>query len=75
MIFDNDCAVVGTINFDNRSLFYNFEVVSFLYSRKDIGILADWGEKLIHKSVRYTPAEKPFQIRIENFMRMLSPLV
>ncbi len=75
MIFDNDCAVVGTINFDNRSLFYNFEVVSFLYSRKDIGILADWGEKLIHKSVRYTPAEKPLQIRIENFMRMLSPLV
>jgi cardiolipin synthase len=75
MIFDDDCAVVGTINFDNRSLFYNFEVVSFLYGSKEIETLAAWGERLADRSVPYRPTERLLQTRVENLMRMLSPLV
>ncbi|WP_456381773.1 phospholipase D-like domain-containing protein [Hydrogenimonas sp.] len=75
MIFDGECAVIGTINFDNRSLFYNFEVVSFLYSEREIETLVSWGKRLTEHTIPYRAARKPFLANIENFMRMLSPLV
>ncbi len=74
MVFD-DCALIGTINFDNRSLFYNFEVVSFLYSFKDIETICSWGEKLMDGCIPYKISEKGWLIRMENLMRMLAPLV
>ncbi|WP_201351968.1 phospholipase D-like domain-containing protein [Hydrogenimonas urashimensis] len=75
MVFDDDAAIVGTINFDNRSLFYNFEVVSLLYSRNEIETIVSWGERVIQACRPYRPTETLFQVRIENLMRMLSPLV
>lgn len=74
MLFD-DCAVVGSVNFDNRSLFYNFEAVSFLYTPDDIDRLAAWIEELTHDTVSYRPADGTWRIRMENFMRMVAPLV
>ncbi len=74
MIFD-DAALVGTINFDNRSLFYNFEVVSFLYSSEDIEAIVTWGESVIQQCETYEIAHRVWQIRMENLMRMLAPLV
>ena len=74
MLFD-DCAVVGSVNFDNRSLFYNFEAVSFLYSRDDIDRVAMWMETLTRHTIPYRPADGAWQIRMENFMRMVAPLV
>jgi cardiolipin synthase len=74
MLFD-EMAVVGTVNFDNRSLFYNFEVVNFLYSKKEVAAIREWGGKLLARSLPYTPADHPLQVRVENFMRMVAPLV
>ncbi|WP_456451921.1 phospholipase D-like domain-containing protein [Hydrogenimonas sp.] len=74
MLFD-DLAVVGTVNFDNRSLFYNFEVVNFLYSEPEVATVEAWSAKLLGHCVAYRPAEHPFQTRVENFMRMVAPLV
>ncbi|WP_353661443.1 phospholipase D-like domain-containing protein [Hydrogenimonas sp. SS33] len=75
MLFDDRCAVVGTINFDNRSLYYNFEAASFLYSPKEIGIIDRWAGKILGETEPYSPSENIWQVRLENLMRMLAPLV
>lgn len=74
-LFDDACAVVGTVNFDNRSLYYNFEVVGMLYSRPQIDRIEKWGEKIVKETIPYEPTHNPWQIRLENLMRMLAPLV
>jgi hypothetical protein len=50
-------------------------VVSFLYGSKEIETLAAWGKRLADRSVPYRPTERLLQTRVENLMRMLSPLV
>jgi cardiolipin synthase len=75
IVFDHDCALVGSINFDNRSLFYNFETTTFIYSPTDIDTVASWGAGRLETSVSFKPSDRLFQIRIENMMRMLAPLV
>jgi cardiolipin synthase len=74
MLFD-EMAVVGTVNFDNRSLFYNFEVVNFLYSGPEVATMEKWGERLLARCHPYRPTDHPLQVRVENFMRMVAPLV
>ncbi|WP_286336195.1 phospholipase D-like domain-containing protein [Hydrogenimonas cancrithermarum] len=75
IVFDHDCALVGSINFDNRSLFYNFEASTFIYSPAECESIATWGMAKLDATVPFDPTYKPFQIRIENMMRMLAPLV
>ena len=75
MLFDDTCAVVGTINFDNRSLYYNFEVVGLLYSGPQIGRIEAWGRKVLADTTSYAPTQNLWTIRLENLMRMLAPLV
>ena len=75
ILFDDACAMVGTVNFDNRSLYYNFEVVGMLYSKPQIGRIEAWGEQVLAETVPYEPAHSLWQIRLENLMRMLAPLV
>ena len=74
MLFD-DLGVVGTVNFDNRSLFYNFEVVNFLYSGEEVARLEAWSREICRQTRPYLPADRLFQTRVENFMRMMAPLV
>ena len=37
VLFDDQVAVIGSANMDNRSLFLNYEVAVFLYSREPDG--------------------------------------
>ncbi len=75
IVFDRSCASVGSVNFDNRSLFYNFEAVSFLYSNSEIEQVATWMDSISEKCIPYTPPQNIFITHTENFMRILSPLV
>ncbi len=75
ILFDDSCASIGSVNFDNRSLYYNFEAVSFLYSNHEIANVRRWIDSIASNSVPYTPAENIIVSHTENFMRILSPLV
>ena len=46
IVFDEDTAVIGTLNIDMRSLYLNFEVAVFVYSSPDVRNVAEWMEAL-----------------------------
>jgi len=73
MLIDYDLAMIGSSNFDARSFFYNFEVMSFLYSKKDIIEVEKWVKTLFNEcQLGLKPAGK-IRIVFENFFKMLSP--
>ncbi|MCS7045927.1 MAG: cardiolipin synthase [Gemmataceae bacterium] len=79
MIVDDDFASVGTANFDNRSMFLNFEVNCLLYSHDAVRELetafqCDFAESILLDPDVY--AERPFAGRIlENACRLASPIL
>ncbi|WP_457592853.1 phospholipase D-like domain-containing protein [Hydrogenimonas sp.] len=75
IVFDEGCASIGSVNFDNRSLFYNFEAVSFLYSPAEIDRVERWMDSIAERCVPYAPSQNILISHTENFMRILSPLV
>jgi cardiolipin synthase len=75
IIFDDTTAMIGSLNLDNRSLFLNYEVVSFLYTKDDILKLSNWMEGLIKNSTH--KINKPSKLReaVENIVKVLAPMV
>ena len=75
ILFDKDCAMVGSVNLDNRSLFLNYEVVTFVYTQEIVNSLETWMEKLMLNSSR--GMQKPTKLReaIENIMKVFAPLI
>ena len=75
ILFDNECGMVGSVNIDNRSLFLNYEVVTFVYSKKIVKKLELWMETLMINSAK--GMQKPSKIReaIENIMKVFAPLL
>ncbi|BBG66712.1 cardiolipin synthetase [Hydrogenimonas sp.] len=75
ILFDRSCASIGSVNFDNRSLFYNFEATGFIYSEEEILSIEEWMEKIMKNCIPYSPPRSVVKRHTENFMRILSPLV
>ncbi|HEY5937344.1 MAG TPA: cardiolipin synthase, partial [Kofleriaceae bacterium] len=79
IVIDDDLAVVGTANLDNRSFRLNFEVVALLFDRGINAELATAFETDLRESRRIEPAEldrKSFRRRLgEASARLLSPLL
>ncbi|MDM5263486.1 cardiolipin synthase [Sulfurovum sp. XTW-4] len=75
ILFDNVGGMVGSVNFDNRSLFLNYEVVTFVYSPQFIESIESWMNGLINHSSR--GMEKPSKLReaFENVMKVFAPLL
>ncbi len=75
ILFDNVGGMVGSVNLDNRSLFLNYEVVTFVYSPKFIESIEMWMEKLMQNSTR--GMKKPTKVReaVENIMKVFAPLL
>ena len=73
ILIDDSYAFVGSANFDTRSLFYNFEIVSVIYSKEDIMALKRWINKRIDESCfGLEDASKP-RVLLENFFKIFSP--
>lgn len=75
ILIDDETAVVGSANMDMRSLFLNYEVALFLYSRERTLELERWFEGL---SAHCRPGlSRPNWLRelAENVVRLLSPLL
>ena len=75
ILFDSLGGMVGSVNMDNRSLFLNYEVVTFAYSLKFIESIEKWMERLIGNSSRgmHTPSKS--REASENIMKVFAPLL
>lgn len=73
IIFDEQSVMLGSVNFDNRSLFLNYEVATFIYSREIIDRMLSWSKKLIADSSSTTKEASGAKIVFENLLRVLAP--
>ncbi len=75
ILFDDLGGMVGSVNIDNRSLFLNYEIVTFTYSPEFIKSIESWMKLLMENSSR--GLEKPTKLReaVENMMKVFAPLL
>jgi cardiolipin synthase len=79
VIVDDRIGLLGSANFDLRSLFVNFEISVFLYSATDVQAMRAWAGTLLHHCKEPKP-EPPARNRIwgnlaEDISRLLAPLL
>ncbi len=79
MIVDDRIGLLGSANFDLRSLFVNFEIGVFVYSEPEVRAMRAWAQELI---VHCEPlaAEKSSRRRLlgniaEDLSRLLAPML
>ena len=75
ILFDDTSVMVGSVNFDSRSLFLNYEVVSFAYSKHIIKDVEKWMIELLKDSNRSMPPAGKYRLVAENFMRIFAPQI
>ncbi len=79
VIVDDCVALLGSANFDLRSLFVNFEIGVFVHTAADVQVMKAWALELTrhcHES-KPRPAKKfhPFGNLLEELSRLLAPLL
>jgi len=79
VIVDHRVALMGSANFDLRSLFVNFEIGVLAHSPADVRALRDWAADLMKHCVA-EPVEPVGERRIvgslvEELSRLLAPLL
>jgi cardiolipin synthase len=79
LIIDDDFASVGTANFDNRSMFLNFEVNCLMYTPEAVRTLEAMFERDFSQSRLIDPtvfAKRSFGMQLlENACRLMSPVL
>ncbi|MHC5539626.1 phospholipase D-like domain-containing protein, partial [Singulisphaera rosea] len=75
VLIDDQMAIVGSANMDMRSLFLNYEVATFLYSRPEIEATAEWIHGLMAESSSGLPVRDRLRALAEDVVRLLSPLL
>lgn len=73
VLIDDYAVMLGSVNIDNRSLFLNYEVVSFVYSSPIIAQAEEWIKSLMKHSIRGMKKGSRKRIIMENLMRIFSP--
>ena len=73
ILFDDDAAMIGSINIDNRSLLLNYEVVSFAYSETIINEVESWMQGFIDNADKQMPEASKLRRIAENSMRIFAP--
>jgi cardiolipin synthase A/B len=79
VIVDERIGLLGSANFDLRSLFVNFEIGVFLYSEADVRAMRVWAGELLRECVEPKPEERP-RTRLlgniaEDLSRLFAPLL
>lgn len=79
LIVDDRLALLGSANFDFRSLFVNFEIGVFLHTRPEVLQVRHWAEELAGRCHVYKPRQRrrrvPFAGVLEDLSRLLAPLL
>ncbi|AEI36299.1 cardiolipin synthase [Francisella salina] len=77
VLVDSNIAILGSVNLDNRSLFLNYEIATFIYSPKQVKKLYTWAETVIEGSTQdasHLPTKRTSLI-VESIMKILTPLM
>ena len=75
IIFDDKATMLGSVNIDNRSLFLNYEVATYAYSKEIVEEVHLWMVSLLEAST-YKMEEKTRIRRFgENLMKITAPLL
>jgi cardiolipin synthase len=77
VLVDNRVALVGSPNFDLRSLFVNFEIGVLVYSRPELIELRAWIDDLVLSCHAPLPEQRHRLARsvAEDLSRLLAPLL
>jgi cardiolipin synthase len=75
MLADTTLGVVGSANFDMRSLFLDYEIALFLTGQSEIARLATWFDETVAGAVAGPPTAGRFRAQVESVARLLSPLI
>ncbi|MFT3780795.1 MAG: phospholipase D-like domain-containing protein [Nibricoccus sp.] len=79
ILIDERIGMLGSANFDLRSLFVNFEIGVLLYSESDVAAMKAWARDLLN-SCREPKKERRKKFRVvgnvlEDLSRLLAPLL
>jgi cardiolipin synthase len=75
ILFDGEGVMMGSANIDQRSLFVNYEVVSFIYSKQSIAACEKWMRSLIEQCNGKMPEVNGLRRIGENLMNVFAPLL
>ncbi|RKY23323.1 MAG: cardiolipin synthase [Planctomycetota bacterium] len=75
LIMDNELAMVGSSNFDIRSLFLNYEVSMFVYSQAEISAIEEWVQHRLASCTKGVKPVGPIQDFRDGLARITAPLL
>jgi cardiolipin synthase len=75
VVADDDLALVGTANLDQRSFFLNFEVVAVFSGPDEVAEIANWMEGLVACCDGDLPPLTPMRHVMEGAVRLLAPVL
>jgi cardiolipin synthase len=75
IVIDETVAMVGSANFDMRSLFLNYEVMALLYDKAQIDQMAAWFEAVLPTCAPSLKKAGRVRTMLEDVARLLGPLV
>jgi len=75
VIVDDRIGLIGSANFDMRSLFVNFEIGMFVYSEPDVRAMRAWAEGLMKHSHKARPDRVQGRGLVGNLVEELSRLL
>jgi cardiolipin synthase len=75
VLVDDKIAVVGSANFDMRSLFLNYEVALFFTGKAEIDRLEQWFQAMAPHTEKGMPSVGRVRRRVEEVARLVAPLL
>lgn len=75
MLIDDVAAVVGSANFDSRSMFLNFEVNSVIHSEAEIRSVELWIGKVMQKTRVFDGTVGKRRDTLEGLARLITPML
>ncbi len=75
MLVDDTLAVIGSANFDMRSLFLNYETGLLIYSEPEIREIGDWVQSVAKECRLGVPEVKTLRDISEGVARMMAPML
>ncbi|MBI1853418.1 MAG: PLDc N-terminal domain-containing protein [Planctomycetes bacterium] len=75
IVVDRDFGILGSVNFDLRSLFLDYEISLVVYSRPEVDRIARWFEDTFPKTGNRLPALSWARSLGEDVGRLLAPLL
>lgn len=74
-LIDHDLAIVGSANLDIRSLFLDYEIAVFIYTRPEIERFAEWFQRLLLDCDSRLKEPGTLRALAEDLGRLLAPLM